>query len=117
MSRCEDDSARAGGKLLVTDSERMLALDHVEELVLVRVHMKRSVKRVYLFDDREPTRSRLGAGLDEKYRPCERQALSRARIEVVPACTLISDSANLAPATLGVHRRTGRPLRPAIVPS
>jgi hypothetical protein len=96
LPRGEHDCAGSRGKLLLTDSEHVVPLDHVEELVLVRMNVERSVERVYLFDDREGTSGRLRARFDQEGRSRERQALSSRRIEVVTVRAVVSDGANLA---------------------
>ena len=63
------------GKLVVTDSEHVLSLDHVEELVLIRVYVKGSIERIHLFDDRERTSGGFALA-DEEVRSRKRQALS-----------------------------------------
>ena len=103
--RGEHDRAGTSRKLVLTDKEHVLALDHVEEFVLIRVDVQRRVERIYLLDDRECTARRLRARLDEEDRTCEGQALSGARVEVVAVWTSVSDSANLTHAIAGIHAR------------
>ena len=103
LPRGEHDCAGTSRKLLLADEEHVLALDHIEKLVLIRVDVKRRVERIYLLDDRECATGRLCARLDKEDRTCEGQALSGARVEVVAVCTSVSDSANLARATARVH--------------
>jgi hypothetical protein len=100
-----DDGAGASRKLLLTDLEDVLALDHVEELVLVRVHVQRRVERIDLLDDRECAGRRLAGRLDEELGTRERQALALAGVEVVAACVRSCDGANLARAAEKRHRR------------
>jgi hypothetical protein len=110
MPRAEHDCAGTSGKLVLPDSEHVLPLDHIEELVLVRVHVEGSIERIYLFDDRERTRGGLRACFDQEDRAREGQALSSRRVEVIAMSARISDGANLArgdharPAE-GVERR------------
>jgi hypothetical protein len=92
LPRCEHDRAGAGGKFLLPDREHMLSLDHVEELVLVRVDVQRRVERIDLLDDREGAGRALRARLDEEHRARERQALAGARVEAVSRSALIGDA-------------------------
>ncbi len=50
-ARGEHNGAGASGKRLLADPEHMLAFDHVEELVLVRMYVERRVERVYRLED------------------------------------------------------------------
>ena len=74
----------------------MLSLDHVEELVLVRVDVQRRVEWVDLFDDREGTGRALRARLDEEHRSREGQTLAAARVDAVSRWILNGDAANVA---------------------
>ena len=79
----EHYGAGTRGKLVLTDLEHVLPLDHVEEFVLIRVYVEGGIERIYLFDDRERTSGRLRARFDQEDRSRERQALSSRRVEVV----------------------------------
>ncbi len=83
MSWCEHDCARPRRKFLVANKKHVLALDHIEELVLVRMDVSRSVERIYLLDDRECPPGCLRTGLDEEDCTREGQALASGRVEVV----------------------------------
>jgi len=111
MPRGEHDCPGTRGKLVLTDSEHVLPLDHVEQLVLIRVYMEGSIERIYLFDDRERTGRGLRTRFDEEDRSRERQALSSGRPDVVAKGALISDRANLARRNHAVQLRVERCVR------
>jgi hypothetical protein len=96
MPRGEHDCTGTSGKLDLTDSEHMLSLDHVEELVLIRVDVERSVERIFLFDDRECTSGGLGARFDKENRSRKRQTFASRGSEMKAYGALLSDRANLA---------------------
>jgi len=70
----------------------MLSLDHVEELILVRVYMQRRVERIDFLDNRERACRALGARLDEEHPARERQTLTSGRVEAVSGWALIGDA-------------------------
>jgi hypothetical protein len=102
MPRGEHDCAGTRGKLVLTDAKHVLPLDHIEELVLIRVYMEGSIERIHLFDDRERAGGGLGARFDQEDGAGERQTLSSRRVEVVAMGALVFDGANLA---RGAHAR------------
>ena len=108
MPRGEHDCTGSRRKLVLTDSEHVLPLDHVEELILIRVHVEGSVERIYLLEDRERTGGGFRARFDQEDRSRERQALSSRRVEVIAVGALISDGANLA-GTISGRPRGERP--------
>ena len=92
VPRREHHRARAGGKLLLPYREQMLPLDHVEELILIRVDVQRRVERIDLLNDREGTCRASGARLDEEHRARERQTLTGGHVEAVSRWALIGDA-------------------------
>jgi len=74
----------------------VLSLDHVEELVLIRVYVEWSIERIFLFDDRERTSGGLRARFDKENRSSKRQAFSSCGSEVEADGALLTDRANLA---------------------
>ena len=96
MPRGEHDCTGTGGKLVLTDSEHVLSLDDVEELVLIRVYVERSIERIFLFDDRERTSGGLRTRFDKEYRSRKRQAFSSRGSEMEADAALLTDRANLA---------------------
>ena len=104
LPRGEHDCTGTCGKLVVTDLEHVLSLDHVEELVLIRVYVKGSIERIHLFDDRERTSGGLCARFDEEDRSRKRQAFSSHGGEMEAGGAITPDHPNLA---CGDHLRTG----------
>ena len=92
----EHDCTGTCGKLVVTDSEHVLSLDHVEELVLIRVYVKGSIERIHLFDDRERTSGGFCARFDEEVRSRKRQTLSSHCGEMEAGGAITPDHPNLA---------------------
>ena len=75
-SRGEHDRARADVERGAPDGELVLALQHDEQLVLVRVDVRRRVERRDLLDDRERPAGRLRRRLDEELRLAEAERLA-----------------------------------------
>ena len=81
--RGPNTSRRTGVELLFADLEHVLAFEHVEQLILVLVNVKRRVERRDLFDDAERTACRIRGGLDDYLRIAEPKALSVGGVEHV----------------------------------
>jgi hypothetical protein len=96
LPRGEHDCTGTCGKLDLTDSEYVLSLDDVEELVLIRVDVKRRIERIRLFDDRERTSGGLGARSYEEVCSRERQSFSSHGGEMEAGGAITHDRANLA---------------------
>jgi hypothetical protein len=99
-TRREDDGAGASRELLRSDREDVVALDDVEELVLIRVDVQRRVERINLLDDRERTPGRLTARLDEELRARKRQPLACAGVEPVCRCGRPTDGTESSQVTI-----------------
>jgi hypothetical protein len=84
-ARAEDHAAWADVELLVPDPEDVLALEHVEELVLVLVDVKRRVERLDLLDDRERAPGRVRGRPDQELGVAEAEALAVIPVEPVSA--------------------------------
>ena len=74
--RGEHDRARADVEDGLADGELVLALEHDEQLVLVRVDVGRRVERRDLLHDRERSAGRLRRRLDEELRVAEAERLA-----------------------------------------
>ena len=81
-ARREYEVARAGPVLLFADLENVLALEHVEELVLVLVEVKRRVDGLPLLEDRVGAAGRVAGDLDQDLDLAEPQPLTAARFEL-----------------------------------
>src|SRR5215211_1403776 len=106
--RREDDRTGAGRKFLLSDPEHMLSLDHVEELVLVRVDVEPRVERIDLLDDREGAAGAFRTRLDDEHRSRKRQALAGPRVEAVCPYVLKGDAATLASGPECIHLAAAR---------
>ncbi|HSJ73767.1 MAG TPA: hypothetical protein VK904_05570 [Miltoncostaeaceae bacterium] len=67
--------------LVVADAVDVLALEHVEELVLALVEVERRVQGVDLLDDREAAAGGVRRGAHEELGVAEAQALAAAGVE------------------------------------
>jgi hypothetical protein len=74
--RSEHEPAGTRPELPLADLEDVLALQHVEELVLVLVHVQRRVDRLVLLEQRERTGGGLGRGFEQDFDLAEGQALT-----------------------------------------
>ena len=78
-ARGEHEVAGPGSELLLADLEDVLALKHVEELVLVVVAVERRVDGLVFLEEREGPGRGPGGGLDNDLDLAELQVLAARR--------------------------------------